>query len=118
MKKRVNHCLVQHGIYLSSLVSFPAPSFLPSPLLIFLQTKHAIRFFQSKQVDGFINKSQANQKTKKKRISNTNKSRFIRIGDGSRKKNTPITHKVHDKTVQYFLKATISEVYHTTSSST
>lgn len=66
MKKRVNHCLVQHGIYLSSLVSFPAPSFLPSPLLIFLQTKHAIRFFQSKQVDGFINKSQANQKTKKK----------------------------------------------------
>lgn len=66
MKKRVNHCLVQHGIYLSSLVSFPAP-FLPSPLLIFLQTKHAIRFFQSKQVDGFINKSQANQKTKKKK---------------------------------------------------
>lgn len=92
MKKRVNRCLVQHGIYLCSLVSFPAPSFLPSPLLIFLQTKHAIRFFQSKQVDGFINKSQANQK--KKRISNTNKSRFIRIGDGSRKKNTPITHKV------------------------
>lgn len=42
------HCLIEHGILLSPLISFPYPVFLScplvsSPLLIFLQFKHVIK---------------------------------------------------------------------------
>ena len=37
------HCLIEHGIHLSPLISFPYPAFFSSPLLVFLQFKHAIK---------------------------------------------------------------------------